>query len=127
MEAYASGEREERRDDRRPRHNQQFFERFQGGRTAMPRLGAWSASRASAVRIAESMQDIELEEAVSQSLAEFASKAAREGDRRRGETDFQPRLIRITPDLVEYWLLDHPDHPDLLGTTCRSRSRSMVA
>jgi len=37
------------------------------------------------------------------------------------EPSFEPRLIRITPELIEYWLLDHPDHPDLLELHLREQ------
>lgn len=116
MEAYASGEREDAAmTEVLGISQQEFFERFQ--KWAYRDAASWgmvSEPSLRQLRIAESMQDIELEEAVSQSLAEFASKAALRVTGGAASPDFQPRLIRITPDLVEYWLLDHPDHPDLL-------------
>ena len=60
------------------------------------------------------MEDIELAEGITESLSDFAAQSALKITGGAAAPDFQPRLIRITPGLIEYWLLDHESHPDLL-------------
>ncbi len=116
MEAYAAGEREDSAMTRVLGISQQaFFEKFQEwayrdavswGMVAEPSLRE--------LRIAESMQDLELAQGITQSLKDFAAASALRYVGGAANPEFSPRLIRISPALVEYWMLEHPDHPDLL-------------
>lgn len=116
MEAYATGEREDAAMTRVLGISQQeFFEMFQewAYRDAVS-WGMVSEPSLRELRIAESMQDIELAENITRALSDFAAQSALRTTGAAASPEFAPRLIRMTPSLVEYWLLDHAEHPDLL-------------
>lgn len=123
MEAYAAGEREDAAMTRVLGISQQeFFEKFQ--EWAYRDAASWgmvSEPSLRELRIAESMQDLELAEGITRDLQDFAASSALRYVGGAANPEFDPRLIRITPALVEYWLLEHPDHPDLLELYLREQ------
>ncbi len=123
MEAYAAGEREDAAMTRVLGISQrEFFERFQDWayRDAMS-WGMVTEPSLRQLRIAESVQDLDLAEGIARDLGDFARGAAMRLTGIDAQPEFDPQLIRISPQLVEYWLLEHPDHPDLLELHLREQ------
>jgi len=123
MEAYAAGEREDAAMTRVLGISQRdFFERFQ--EWAYRDAASWgtvSEPSLRQMRIDESMQDLDLAAGITDELKNFARGAAMRLTGIAAAPEFDPQLIRISPELVEYWLLEHPDHPDLLELHLREQ------
>lgn len=123
MDAYATGMREDTAMTEVLGISQRdFFEQFQ--QWAYEDAKSWGMVTEPSLRqlrIAESLEDLELAQGITASLQALAGASARLTSGAHAEPVFEPRLIRITPAMVEYWLLDHPDHPDLLELYLREQ------
>ncbi len=69
------------------------------------------------LQLRETMDDVVLREELANDLADFASMTAFRVSNTGAAMPqpFHARLIDPSPELIDLWLLDHPDHPALLG------------
>ncbi|MCA9293127.1 MAG: hypothetical protein KDA20_04860 [Phycisphaerales bacterium] len=123
MDRYAAGDREDAamqavfgmsRDE--------FVKQFRPW--ALAQVKSWGLDPSPSLqelRLHETMDDVVLRDQLEEDLAAFASTVAlRVGDAGvRWIRPFQPTLVEPTPALVDLWLLDYPDHPNLLELRLR--------
>ena len=66
------------------------------------------------LRLEETLADFELRDALIAEIGEIANSFARRTTGHAGLLKSDVKLIKVTEDLVDFWLTLHPDHADLL-------------
>jgi tetratricopeptide (TPR) repeat protein len=93
----------------------EFLERFEAW--AMEDVRAWGMApepSLEALHMAETLADEELASGVADELARHARSVAHAVAAGNEPAPFEPPMAPITSDLVEFWSVEHPDHPDVL-------------
>lgn len=94
---------------------EQFFDDFKAW--AAQEIASWGLApepSLETLRFEETMNDPVLRDAAQASLESFARSAATAAHLGEDAEPFSMRLVDVTPELIEFWSVLHPDHPELL-------------
>jgi len=123
MEGYAAGKREPQLvQEVLGVSTTQFMEEFKEWARAQVRAWGMGAEPSlEALRIKETLADDELRDGVIKALKEFALESGIRATSGAFPAQFEPTLVSMTPELVEYWFAMYPDHPDVVELMLRVR------
>jgi len=123
MEGYAAGKREPQLvQEVLGVSTTQFMEEFKEWARAQVRAWGMGAEPSlESLRIKETLADDELRDGVIKALKEFALESGHRAISGAFPAQFEPTLVSMTPELVEYWFAMYPDHPDVVELMLRVR------